>query len=1016
MYVYNADANDGTDCDCTGTPTYCKNIPIAGLDFPNVMYGSDGQMVDMYASMYILNSAPPGAGMGFPNSPIQFYHYMTGSWADGTPLTYGGTGKGGTRRTRYAFPDPPNNPAGWSMVTAAMPPEDYQAVQSYGPFKMQAGNVKEMLFGVPFVPDQPYPAPDLEPLFTADRAARVKFNILCEEIPLYAPDVSWVELDKHIVAVIDGSVAEQRYTIDRLAPEYLPLEATKYKFEGYIIYQLAHKDVQPEEYEDTDKARIVAVSDIQNGISKLYNWEAIRDSATQKVVFKPVEKVAGEDTGIRHTYNITEDKFAQGASNSLINHKRYYYSVVSYAHNNYQSFDPINNKGQRTTFLRSRENIQAYTVIPRPVLDTRLQAAYGEGAEIVRLEGIGSGWKNFLDLTDASRAQLWTPALQDTILTYRPGYGPFDVQIFNPFEVKDGTYELKFTDKDPQDTRLENDARWQLRLLPDGPVIASAATISEVNEQIIDEYGFSVLVAHASEPGTKSDPDYGFIGGRVAYKNPASPWLQHYVATDFPPFNYLLVSNGERDRALDPGRAIEKVLKNGYFMPYAMYDWHLQSMVNDAENRLFTAAWTEGSGRTQGNLNALAIGAVVDTNGVLDADRDKRVERFAALPNVDIVLTNDKSKWSRCVVIETASLYYTSVGDPLFTLRFPKDPALLTETGPNGRPRLMFDTRPGLSVGQEDANNDGLPDPDGAIAPVGAPDAGKPLRGMGWFPGYAIDVETGQRLNIFFGENSVYHQGLDPNYTGRDMLWNPTAQSFRVPVGGAEYYDFVGGGQHWIYVMNRPYDGCEAIRRRLTPELNVSPAAKVTAVRDIGWTGMLQLASGTRMLSLREGLVPQETIFKLRVGNQFQTGWNDRAVPIRKNGIPAYQFTLQNKMAGAITGSQAQTALDSIAIIPNPYYAFSDYESGRNESIVKIANLPPFCKVTIYTLSGNFVRQFEQNEMYQPYQQIGPAIEWDLKNHTGKPIASGLYLIHINAPGRGERTLKWMGIMRQTGE
>ena len=27
---------------------------------------------------------------------------------------------------------------------------------------------------------------------------------------------------------------------------------------------------------------------------------------------------------------------------------------------------------------------------------------------------------------------------------------------------------------------------------------------------------------------------------------------------------------------------------------------------------------------------------------------------------------------------------------------------------------------------------------------------------MGWFPGYAIDVESGCRLNIFFGENSVY--------------------------------------------------------------------------------------------------------------------------------------------------------------------------------------------------------------------------------------------------------------------
>ena len=27
-------------------------------------------------------------------------------------------------------------------------------------------------------------------------------------------------------------------------------------------------------------------------------------------------------------------------------------------------------------------------------------------------------------------------------------------------------------------------------------------------------------------------------------------------------------------------------------------------------------------------------------------------------------------------------------------------------------------------------------------------------RGMGWFPGYAIDVTTGERLNMAFGEDS----------------------------------------------------------------------------------------------------------------------------------------------------------------------------------------------------------------------------------------------------------------------
>jgi len=41
---------------------------------------------------------------------------------------------------------------------------------------------------------------------------------------------------------------------------------------------------------------------------------------------------------------------------------------------------------------------------------------------------------------------------------------------------------------------------------------------------------------------------------------------------------------------------------------------------------------------------------------------------------------------------------------------------------------------------------------------------------MGWFPGYAINIETGERLNMAFGEDSY-------NYSdnGNDMRWNPTS-------------------------------------------------------------------------------------------------------------------------------------------------------------------------------------------------------------------------------------------------
>ena len=40
------------------------------------------------------------------------------------------------------------------------------------------------------------------------------------------------------------------------------------------------------------------------------------------------------------------------------------------------------------------------------------------------------------------------------------------------------------------------------------------------------------------------------------------------------------------------------------------------------------------------------------------------------------------------------------------------------------------------------------------------------------------------------------------------------------------------------------------------------------------------------------------------------------------------------------------------------------------------------------------------------------SIDWDLKNTFGIPVSSGLYVIHVDAKGVGEKVLKWFGVMR----
>ena len=108
--------------------------------------------------------------------------------------------------------------------------------------------------------------------------------------------------------------------------------------------------------------------------------------------------------------------------------------------------------------------------------------------------------------------------------------------------------------------------------------------------------------------------------------------------------------------------------------------------------------------------------------------------------------------------------------------------------------------------------------------------------------------------------------------------------------------------------------------------------------------------------------------------------------------------------------------------MPNPYYGYSSYEISQFSNIVKITNLPPKADITIYSLDGKFIRQYNRDEAGIPVlgdnrgieqTQITPALEWDLKNSAGIPVASGVYLIHISAEGLGERVIKWFGVARK---
>jgi len=165
-----------------------------------------------------------------------------------------------------------------------------------------------------------------------------------------------------------------------------------------------------------------------------------------------------------------------------------------------------------------------------------------------------------------------------------------------------------------------------------------------------------------------------------------------------------------------------------------------------------------------------------------------------------------------------------------------------------------------------------------------------------------------------------------------------------------------------------------------------------------------------------EQVMPTEVKVRLRVAKpykRFFTGvassnvlvaQDSAAAPVNMNN-PMYAFSTADLKVSTDDNLSAVQALDLINVVPNPYYAYSAYETNQFDNRVKFTNLPEKCEIKIYTVNGLLIRKFTKDSP-QTF------LDWDLKNQAGIPVASGLYIIHVNVEGVGEKILKWFGVMR----
>lgn len=564
--------------------------------------------------------------------------------------------------------------------------------------------------------------------------------------------------------------------------------------------------------------------------------------------------------------------------------------------------------------------------------------------------------------------------------------------------MQSGEYTLRFTDveqpvnEDSQgnitltDSLRILDAKWILTDANNN-VWRSDTSITVRNEQIIPELGISIDIEQVTGPGAASQ-NYGLINASLTFGDSSNTWLTGVPDIDLPEDNQDWIRAGvyedpdntqfndfnmstDPPNPWDPNQVFENVI-GGTWAPYALVS-------------------TNGPD--------IPTGQAFSTDGTTLSNNQAK---FRDLASVDVVITADQSKWTRCPVVETCP-----------------DPTLAE----GGAEKLRLRRSPSIDKNGNFAPSMDLPESDN-------PDDPNYISswGMGWFPGYAINIETGERLNIIYGENSWLASD-----NGRDMKWNPTSRV--KDINGNPIF----GGMHYVYIMGThtleypsgtfwtppPYDAGRYYRDSLlskrTPKLSMVPLFATSL-----WVNV-PLSADTGIW-LPEG---NDATVKIRVQKPYRRYFSSKPLDEmnmknQNDFFPMYKFTTEGFEAIQFSQEKNESDLDLINVVPNPYYAYADgpgYERNQLDTRVKIINLPERCVVTIYNIGGTLIRQYnvDKSGVSNPSSSTSgndtdtrTSIDWDLKNFAGIPIAGGLYLIHVKETGgrNGERVIKWFGAMR----
>jgi len=177
-FVYNATL-DSSNC----SYGYDESLPILGLKFIEGLKDYVGLDMGMTSFMNYFNTDV----IGNPTNAAEFYRILKAAWRDGTHLTFGGYGYGGTQLTNFMWPSNPAIQGSladgiWSECAAGDVPWERRFVAASGPINLPAGARNSMTVAIVWDDSNTDLCPDINPFIEHVNEVVEKHDDLTSEV------------------------------------------------------------------------------------------------------------------------------------------------------------------------------------------------------------------------------------------------------------------------------------------------------------------------------------------------------------------------------------------------------------------------------------------------------------------------------------------------------------------------------------------------------------------------------------------------------------------------------------------------------------------------------------------------------------------------------------------------------------------------------------------------------------------------------------------------------------------